>query len=117
MIDQSIFTPQLRVFRQLDQSKLTDEFKVTIGEAEGSTEWVDANRARDLGWTEEIMAATIGAALVDANGQFVKKFDGPDGFRVAEKARSSARVVFDYELPAEEETDTSTVPSGFEGLV
>lgn len=117
MIDQSVFLPQLRVFRKLDQRKLSDEFIETIGKAEGTTEWVDANRARDLGWTEEIMEATIGAALVDAQGQFVKTFDGPDGFILAEKAKASARVVFDYEVASDDDADDDDLPAGFEGLV
>lgn len=116
MIDQSVFAPQLRVFRQLDVDKLSPEFKATVGEAEGSFEWVDAGRARDEIWTDEIMQSTIASALVDANGQILRTFPGPDGFKAAEKARASARMVFDVDLPDEADSDDSSVPSGFADL-
>lgn len=117
MIDQSVFKPKLRIFRQLDKSGLSEDFIATVGEAEGSIEYVDADRARDFGWTEEIMANTIAAVLVDDKGSIVARFDGPDGFKAAEKARTSARVVFDIDIPdADAETDDSDVPAGFADL-
>lgn len=112
-IDQSVFAPQLRVFRQLDVKKLSPDFIETVGAAEGSVEWVDAARARDQIWTEEIMDATIGAAIVDARGEFVKTFPGKDGFLAAEKSRSSARVVFDYDLVEETTAEEDALPAGF----
>jgi len=113
MIDQSAFAPQLRVFRKLNVRKLSDAFKETIGASEGQYEYVDAGRARDQAWTEEIMEHTIGAAIVDARGEFVKEFPGADGFLAAERSRASARVVFDYELPEAADDEEAALPAGF----
>lgn len=106
--------PALRVFLHLDTDALSDDFKEMVGETEGTYEWVDAGRARDFELTEEIMRARIGAALVDAQGSIVQTFDGPDGFKNAERAKASARIVFDYEIPETADADDESVPAGFE---
>lgn len=82
----------LRVFRHLDTEAMSDEFKVTIGEREGGFEYVDAEVARDWEWTDEIMQITIGAALVDVEGNIVAEFDGPDGWKQAIEARAGAKM-------------------------
>lgn len=115
-LTQSIFTPQLRVFRRLDVGKLSPDFIETIGAAEGNYELVDVDRARDQMWTEEIMKTTIGAALVNADGDILKEFPGKDGFLAAERAKSSARVVIDYEMPGLDDSSDDAIPEGFEGL-
>lgn len=65
---------------------------------EGNPEYVDGDRARDLEWTDEIVAHTIGAALVDDEGEIVTEFDGEDAVERAERARASARIVFNVDL-------------------
>lgn len=102
MIEQSVFQPKLRVFRQLNVSKLSKEFVAKLQIEEGGVEWVDANRARDLGWTEEVMSATIGAAIVDAEGNFLAKFTGKNATSKAEAARANARLTFSVDVGASE---------------
>lgn len=90
--------PRLRVFRLLDQSSLSKDFIETVGPAEGTLPYVDHDLSRDLPWTQEIQATTIGAALVDEHGDIVAEFDGPDGWRLAEQAKDSARITFSLEV-------------------
>lgn len=94
--------PQLRVFRRLDVERLSPEFIEKIGEKEGTVEYVDADRARDWEWTDEIMQTTVGAALVDAEGNILAEFDGPDGWRKAERARATAKVTFELDFDVDE---------------
>lgn len=98
MIEQSVFQPKLRVFRQLDVGRLSKEFVSRLQIEEGSVEWVDANRARNLEWTEEVMSATIGAAIVDAEGNFLAKFTGKNATSKAETARANARLTFSVDV-------------------
>lgn len=95
--------PRLRVFRELDVSKLTKEFKEAIAAHEGADilPYVDANRPRDIGLTEEIMEHTIGAILVNPEGETLARFEGRDGWLKAEKARASARVTFNLDFDEE----------------
>lgn len=112
-----IFTPKMRVYRKLDTQKLSPEFIEHLSlHEDGTVEYVDADRARDQVWTEEIMEFTVGAALVDEEGNIVKTFDGPNGFVAAEKARSSVRVIFDYEVDDENPVIDGAVPAGFQAL-
>lgn len=87
-------TPSLRVFRALDADRLSDEFKEKFLAEEGAYDYVDGDKARDHAWTEEIMETTIGAVLVDAEGNVLHEFEGPTALRKAEAARSSARITF-----------------------
>lgn len=90
--------PNIRVFRRLDTSLLSTEFVEKVSVEEDDIEYVDANRARDAWQTEEIMEATLGAALVDAEGNVLAEFEGPDAYLKAEKAKASARVTFSMEI-------------------
>lgn len=90
--------PRLRVFRKLDVDALSEDFVEKILKDEGSVEYVDHDRARDLPFTEEIMATTIGAALVDSEGNILAEYPGSDAWKKAEKARSTARITFDIDL-------------------
>lgn len=94
-------TPSLRVFRKLDLDRVSAEFIEKMEKEEGSAEYVDGDLARDYDWTVEIIAATIGAALVDAEGQVLHEFDGTDAVKHAEAARSSAKITFaiDFDTP------------------
>lgn len=113
-ISQPFMQPALRVFVQLDVDQLSEDFIETVGQAEGNYEWVDMGRARDFELTEEIMRTRVSAALVDAQGQVVQEFPGVDGWKAAERARSSARIVFDYDIPETADVDDDAVPAGFE---
>jgi hypothetical protein len=93
--------PNLRVFRQLDVDKLSDEFKEKIGLGEGNYEYVDIDRARDFPYTEEIMQTTIGAVLADAEGNILATFAGPQAWVRADRARQGARITFDINLEDE----------------
>lgn len=90
--------PKLRIFRRLDVDRLSPEFIEKIGQDEGSVEYVDHDRPRDLGFTEEILEATVGAALVDSEGQILAEYNGPDAWRKVEKAKAGARITFDIDL-------------------
>lgn len=93
---------QLRVFRKLDVEALSEDFVEKIGIEEGNYEYVDADRARDFEWTEEIMATTIGAAVVDADGEIIAEFSGPDAVNKALGVRASAKMTFSLDLGDEE---------------
>lgn len=105
-------TPSLRIFRALDTNGLSEEFKDKIGAEEGAFDYVDGDKARDFAWTEEIMENTIGAALVDAEGNVLHEFDGPNALAKAESARSSARITFsiDFDGPEAEVDDDDEEP-------
>lgn len=105
MIDQSAFNPRLRVFRKLDVDKLTQDFLDKVEVEEGRADYVDADRPRDLPYTEEIIERTIGAALVDAEGNILAEFRGAEAVAKAEKARSSARVTFSVDVDDEDADD------------
>lgn len=89
---------QLRVFRKLDVEALSEDFVEKIGIEEGNYEYVDADRARDYEWTDEIMATTIGAAVVDADGEIIAEFSGPDAVSKAMDVRASAKMTFSLDL-------------------
>lgn len=94
-ISQSVFKPQLRIFYKLDERLLSEEFIQKIGTEEGRVDYVDAEKARDFAWSEEIMEARIGAALVDEDGDILAEFKGPTALARAEAARGSVKVTFD----------------------
>ena len=89
------FQPNLRIFAKLDVDRLSDEFKETVGKAEGTFEAVDWDRARDLPWTEEVMGCVVGYLIVDEEGNVVTQ---ADTLAQAEKVRASARFTFDVEV-------------------
>lgn len=91
----STINPQLRIFAQLDVDKLSKEFKETIGKAEGTFEAVDWDKARDLPWTEEVMAAVESFLVVDEEGEVLTTVDT---FAKADRVRQSARVTFQVEV-------------------
>lgn len=113
-LTQDVFKPNLRVFRRLDVDRLSPEFIDYIGETEGSYEYVDANIGRDYGFTEEIMNTTVGAAIVDEQGNVIREYDGLDAWRLAEKAVAGARVTLGIEVDEPEadksEADWADVP-------
>jgi hypothetical protein len=105
VINQSVFLPQLRVFRRLDQRLLSPEAVEYFDQEEGSSQFVDSDRARNFEWTQEVMSATDGAALVDGDGNILYEFSGDDAVAKAEKARSSARMTFDLGIDNADEAD------------
>lgn len=119
MTTPTIAVPRLRIFRELDVNSLSEEFIDAITKAEGTLPYVDADRPRDYPLTEEILENTVAAILVDPDGQVLGKFDGPEGWLAAEKAKSTARVTFDISVdtdakprrrgrrPADDQTDDS----------
>jgi hypothetical protein len=93
-------SPKLRVYRILDEDRLTEAFKDANLRHEGGTlPYVDGDRARDVELTEEIMETTVGAALVDQQGEIVAEFEGKDAVRKAEMARKTARITFSLDIP------------------
>jgi hypothetical protein len=94
-------SPVLSVYRQLDPKRTSPEFKAYIVDFEqGDPSFVSADRPRDYVWTDEIVHATTGYALVDASGGVLARFDSLDK---AEAAKASARIVFDVAIDAEDE--------------
>lgn len=94
--------PRLRIFRVLDEKRLSEAFVDANQRFEGGTlPYVDADRPRDVELTEEIMEATIGAVLVNTQGEVVAEFDGNDAVSKAERAKSSAKITFSLDLPEE----------------
>lgn len=92
--------PNLRVFRVLDESRLTDAFVDANERFEGGTlPYIDVDRPRDAELTEEILETTIGAVLVDQNGEIVANFEGKLAWQQAEAARQSARITFTLDVP------------------
>ena len=86
----------LTIYRQLDPKQTTPAFKAFIVNFEaGNPDFVDAERVRDYIWTDEIVAATTGYALVDQQGQKLADFKT---LLEAETAKASARIVFDVRL-------------------
>lgn len=100
-----ILKPNLRIFFKLNQDLLSEDFIEKIGREEGGTEYVDAEIARDFGWTEEIMKARVGVALVDEDGDTIAEFKGGTALARAEKARSSAKVTFDIDVEEADEAE------------
>lgn len=91
--------PALRIFRVLDESRLSAAFKDANERFEGGTlPYVDHDRPRDVEMTEEIMAATTSAVLVDERGDIVAEFEGPDGWQQAEQARRTAKLTFSVDI-------------------
>lgn len=60
--------------------------------------FIDNDHPRDYEHTEDIIAATVGYALIDELGNIVGSFKTLDE---AEKARAGARVVFTHEIEIE----------------
>lgn len=100
-----MLVPSLRIMRELDQSKLSPEAIDHFNRNEDGPEYVDHDRARSAEYTEEVMAATKSALLLDDAGRVVAKFPGASGWMKAEKARSSARVTFDVEIGEDSEEE------------
>lgn len=92
--------PKLRVFRELDEERLTEAFVDANQRFEGGTlPYVDVDRPRDVELTEEIMETTIAAVLVDTEGNIVARFEGEDAWQQAERARATARITFSLDIP------------------
>lgn len=102
-IAESLYKPQLRIFYKLDERKLSPEFIDKVGREEGRTDYVDAEKARDLPWTEEIFDSRIGTALVDEDGDILAEFTGVTALARAEKARASVKVSFDVDIDLDED--------------
>jgi hypothetical protein len=90
------------MYRRLDPKKLTSEgLDYFIGKEGLTTSYlVEADRARDQEWTEEVMAATCGYVLTETDsGEVVAEFDT---LAEAMSAKSRARITFSLELDDED---------------
>ncbi len=93
----------LTVYRRLNPKITTDAFKAYITEREGGDpNLVNGELPRDYVWTDEIVEATTGFAVVGQNGDVLAEFPT---LAAAENAKASAKVVFDVKLGAVDEDD------------
>lgn len=92
----------LRVFRHLDQERISQALVDSLEKNEKTTEWIDGDRARDYAFTEEIMQITDGYAIVDPDMNILARYPT---LKQAEAARGSARVVFNLELDRSDAED------------
>jgi hypothetical protein len=96
-------TAGLRVFRRLDPKLTTPAFKSFIRDNEGGNpEFLDGEVARDYIWTDEIVDSTVSFAVVGQGGDVLAEFKTLDA---AEKAKASAKVVFDVQLDDVDDDD------------
>lgn len=79
----------------------------------GGQSYVDGDYPRDAVVAEEIVALTIDFALVD-EGTIIKTFKD---LRSADKAKASARVVFDYEVDLGEDEPADPVAEAADARV
>jgi hypothetical protein len=93
-----VFKPDLRVFLRLDVDRLSNEFIEVIGDKEGNFEYVDADLGRDYEYTEEIMQTTIGAAIVDDQGNILREYEGDGAVDKARRAVSGAKVTLGLDI-------------------
>lgn len=93
----------LTIYRKLNPKITTDAFKAFITNDEaGNPDFVDGERVRDYVWTDEIVEATVGFAVVGQNGDILAEFPS---LEAAEKAKASAKVVFDVKIDDDEDDD------------
>jgi len=85
----------LSLYRKLNVKKLGKECIEYLIKAEGSAEMVDNDKPRDIEWTQEIMGATLGYVIADAEGDILAEFDD---LEKAEKALKGATIKFEIEL-------------------
>ncbi len=94
--------PPLRVFRHLDVEQLHPNVEDALRRREGRSDYVDTDLARDWEETEEIIAATTGAALVDSDGTIVFSEEGKEAFLRVAKAAAGAKVTVEIDLGLDE---------------
>jgi hypothetical protein len=109
LINSIALAPKLRVFLELDYSNLTPDFLAKVEVEEGRADYVDADRPRDLPYTEEILENVAGAVVVDEDGNIVAQFKGKTAFAKALRARSNARVTFDVKTDVESDEDDEAI--------
>ena len=116
MINSIALAPKLRVFLELNYENLTSDFLSKVEVEEGRADYVDADRPRDLPYTEEIAENIIGAAVVDEEGNIVAQFKGATAFAKALRARSSAKVTFDVttDVDSDDGEDEEDLGDGYD---
>lgn len=92
----------LDLYRILDPKLLSQEAVEYFEKYEGSSEYVEADRARDVEWTEEVIAATAEYAIIGPDGDVLAKFPT---LADAEKARANAKITFSIDLEDEDEEE------------